>query len=270
MLELIKENWEQLYSEYCDSLEVMNLLKEISVHPNKDLVDEVLNNICRADVYHRSTDDYPGIIDEVTFAAIPYMLELAKTDFTFDIVLNIAVTLVDAYSEEVENLFASSKLSKEILSILKKGTIKAFTDLADIIFSLTDRVKEQDEPTKRYFLAAFSLINKKQKLAHVFITFSDNEEYVCYCPQCDSEYVLENKEDMCLIDIEQGENLITPQISYNKKEKAELRNDFEWLSFYIDEFDISSLKNIINYLFGEITCNECGHTFVVFKALNND
>jgi hypothetical protein len=193
--------------------------------------------------------------------------------------INMGVILseLDVTGRLLEQTFSESRLDKETVNTIVSSFKKSFKRLNPIGQSLLDIVPAMDEGDKRHFLAALATANERYEIAKVFITYSDNDEYMCTCPDCDAEYYLWNKDNSLIMYTEdpvfnkdQAGYSITPKALtiVTSLEKISITDHFGWLLYYVDRLDIQSLKPIVGYLFGKVKCPECDDDFDVWEGVS--
>jgi hypothetical protein len=265
------DTWKQLES-YGNAEEIPALIEEL----DKNFSAETLNEICWDNIYHQNS------LYESTFATIPYLIEICEKssdpNFRMEVFINVGVILaeVDVTGRLLEQTFSKSTIDKKTVNSIIASYKHAFERLNAIGESLLDIVPEMDEGDKRHFLAALATAGERYEVAKVFFTYSDNDEYMCACPDCASEFYLWNKDNSLIMYTEdpvfhkdQTGYSITPKAFsvVTSPERIASTNHFEWLLYYVNRLDIQSLKPIIGYLFGEAICPECGGEFEVFDGV---
>ena len=238
--------------------------------------EKILDEICWEYIYHQHS------LYEVTFATFPYLVDFCEmtkdAGFKLKTFLNLGVILSELDTDDIllTQTFANSKIEKEITKSIIASFKISFQKLKQIGISLFETIVKKDEIEKRYFLSAIPVANENFKVAKVFSTFIENDEYLCSCPECNTEFYLWNKDDKLVLytddpvfDKKQEGFPVVPKssIDVQPSEIISSDNNFEWLTFYIDKLKIDSLKSIVNYLFGEIKCPECTKKFNVFNAI---
>ena len=265
------DRWSQLNSPFGNSEDVPTLINQLE----NTYSEEVLDEICWEYIYHQ------GSLYQVTFAALPYLIDIceksANLNFKLKAFSNIGVIIAELDSEDIllTQTFEKSTLDKSIVSDIIETFKQSFQKLENIGLSLFKFILEQDEIEKRYFLITLAALNKKFKVAKVFLTFIYNDEYICVCPKCNNDLYLSNEDDTLVMYIDdpvfntnQEKFLIQPRSSTQIiDEKNKLANDFEFLTFYINKLKINSLEHIVNYLFSETKCPICETEFQIFEAI---
>lgn len=265
------DTWKQLES-YGNAEEIPALIEELG----KSFSSDILNEICWDCIYHQNS------LYESTFATITYLIDVCEKssdpDFRMEAFINIGVILseLDVTGRLLERTFSESRLDKETVNTIVSSFKKSFEHLKPIGQGLLEIVPSMEEEDKRHFLAALATANERYEIAKVFFTYSDNDEYMCTCPDCEEEYYLWNKDDSLIMYIEdpvfnkdQVGHSITPRALrvVPSLEKVSITDHFQWLLYYVNRLDIQSLKPIIGYLFGKVKCPECGGDFEVFDGV---
>lgn len=273
MLKLIDlDEWSKLNSPFGNSEVVTALIKQLE----NTYSEEILDEICWEYIYHQ------GSLYQVTFATLPYLINICEksTDLNFKLksLSNIGVIIAELDLEDslLTQTFEKSTLDKSIVIDIIESFKQSFQKLERISLSLFEFILKQEETEKRYFLITLAVINKKFKVAKVFLTFIYNDEYICVCPKCNNDLYLSNENDSLVMYIDdpvfntnQETFLIQPKSPIQIiDEKNKLSSDFEFLTFYINKLKINSLKNIVKYLFSETKCPICQKEFQIFEAIH--
>jgi len=271
MLELTKEKWAKIDNPYGNSENIPGLIKTLEKTLDKEIFEELVSGY----MYHQ------GSLYTATFAAFPYLMQIAENtgnmDFRLDTLLNLGVILSEYTGDnEMNQIFENSELDTETVKDIKNSFKIAFKRLNSMAESLMGTILQKKESDKRYFLLALATANSVYEVSSVLWKYSDNEEYVCVCPECEEEFFLwENNGKLDLytedpvFEKDQKKYPVQPA-GLNKtdysKEIIPSKN-YEWLSYYIDKLNIESLKVTINYLFGTVVCPCCETKFKVFENL---
>ena len=265
------DTWKQLES-YGNAEEIPALIEELG----KSFSTEILNEICWDCIYHQNS------LYESTFATLPYLINICEKssdpDLRMEAFINIGVILseMDVTGRLLEQTFSESRLDKETVNAIVSSFKKSFGHLNPIGQDLLEIVPSMEEEDKRHFLAALATANERYEIAKVLFTYSDNDEYMCTCQNCESEYFLWNKDNSLIMYTEdpvfnkdQTGYSITPRVSgvVTSLEKITITDHFAWLLYYVNRLDIESLKPIIRYLFGKAVCPECEGDFEVFDGV---
>jgi len=268
------DTWTKLTSPYDNSRDIPVLIEQLE----KTYSEKTLDEICWEYIYHQQS------LYEVTFAAFPYLLDFCETatDFSFKLkaFINLGLILSELDADDIllTQTFDNSNLDTTVIEDIVESFKASFQKLKQIGKSLFETVIKKDESEKRCFLSAIAVANENFKVGKVFSTFMENDEYMCSCPECDTEFYLWNKEEKLVLYI-QDPVFDKKQVGFPvvPKSSVDIRpseiilsdNNFEWLTFYIDKLKINSLKSIVNYLFGQINCPECGDKFNIFNAITD-
>lgn len=263
--------WNQLET-YGNAGEIPALIERL----DKNVSTEILNEICWDYIYHQHS------LYEATFATIPYLIAICEKSsdqkFRKETFINIGIILseMDIGDVLLYKTFEDSTIDTETVNLIINSYRHAFAQLNAIGQSLFNIVPEMDEEDKRYFLASLATACERYDIAKIFCNYSDNDEYMCACPDCGSEFYVWNKDNKLILYVndpvfnkEQSGYSITPtSLSVVPSlENISITNHFEWLLFYIKRLGIESLKPIIGYLFGDTKCPECEGEFNVFDAV---
>lgn len=257
---------------YGNAEEIPALIEEL----DRSFSTEILNEICWDCIYHQNS------LHESTFATLPYLIDICEKssdpDFRIEAFINIGVILseLDVTGRLLDQTFSETRLDKETVNVIVSSFKKSFGHLNPIGQGLLEIVPSMEEEDKRHFLAALATANKRYEIAKVFFTYSDNDEYMCSCPDCESEYYLWNKDNSLIMYTEdpvfnkdQTGYSVTPSTLsvVTSLEKISITDHFAWLLYYVNRLDIESLKLIVGYLFGKVKCPECGDDFAMFDGV---
>jgi hypothetical protein len=266
--------WKQLENPFGNSENIPALIGKL----NNSISTEILDEICWEYIYHQNS------LYEATFATIPYLVSIceknASPDYKMATFINLGIILseMDAKDELLLQIYSESTVDRETVNSIISSYKSSFERLKEIGQVLFDLVPEMDEEDKRHFLVALATCHDRYNLAKVFCTYSSNEEYMCTCPHCVTEFYVWNVDNQLILytqDPVSNKNQpgysITPRsVSIAQPfENISMRTHYEWLMFYIDHLDIESLKPVIGYLFGETKCPECKTNFDVFDAVSD-
>ncbi|MCW3465894.1 hypothetical protein [Chitinophaga nivalis] len=264
--------WEKLDSPFEDAAQVPGLLAQLEQTASGEILDE----ICWEHIYHQQT------VYEVTFAAVPYLIQFCETsqdpDYKLHIYLNLAVILatLDPEDQLLHNIFANSACDPAAVATIIASYQQAFGQLKPIGQSLFEVVMEKEETEKRYFLAALAVAHKNFPIAYLFSTFIENEEYMGSCPHCDTEFFLWNQEEKLVLyktdpvfDKTQTGFPVIPRSADKLQPTAVISadNDCGWLTFYADKLQADTLQPLIPYLFGEASCPACHQSCDIADAI---
>jgi hypothetical protein len=264
--------WAKMDSPYGEADAVPALIEKLQQTQDPELLDE----ICWEHIYHQNS------LYEVTFATVPYLIELCEQaiddNFRVRAYLNLGVILCELDGEDdlLKATYADSQLDEAAIKSILDSYNAAFPRLKGIGATLLDAIKNETEDGKRYFLIGLAAANRNFKVGRVFAVFSSNEEYMCSCPACDNEFYLWPKEDKLVLYVddpvshkEQAGYDITPFPAANIQPTATVswETNIHWLTYYINALKIESLRPIINHLFGTVTCPVCKEQIDVFEGV---
>ena len=266
------DTWTKLTSPFENSRNIPVLIEQLA----KTYSEKTLDEICWKYIYHQQS------LYEVTFATFPYLVDFCETatgdSFKLKAFINLGLILSELDADDIllTKTFSNCKLDIDLTKGIIESFKVSFQKLKQIGKSLFETVVKSEENEKRCFLSAIAVANGNFKVGKVFSTFMENDEYMCSCPECDTEFYLWNNEDKLVLYIEdpvfdkiQVGFPVVPKSSVDIQfsEIISSENNFEWLTFYINKLKIDSLKSIINDLFGEINCPECSKKFNIFNAI---
>ncbi|HEX6429001.1 MAG TPA: hypothetical protein VF008_14995 [Niastella sp.] len=267
------DTWKLLENPFGNSEDIPALIEKL----DNSFSAEILNEICWDYIYHQNS------LYEATFATIPYLVSICeKADDPYNKMstfINIGIILseMDANDELLLQIFSDSIVDRETVNAIISSYKSALKQLPAIGQSLFNMVPELDEDDKRHFLVALATVHERYDVAKVFCTYSGNDEYMCTCPHCDTEFYIWNKENELVLYTQdpvfkknQPDFPITPRpLSIAQSfENISIGPNYEWLVFYINHLGIYSLQPVIGYLFGETQCPECKTSFDIFDAVS--
>lgn len=263
MIQLNELNiWKELNSPYGNSDEIPSLIIELKKTNKKELVDKIIWEY----IYHQ------GSVSENTIVTIPHLLEIAKTtkdiNFKIDLLLSVGIVLIgfDEFSNLEEKI--NFNVSEMIKNRIKKSFLKSIKDFKNLIIDFFSNVNILDESSKRYFLIAYLVTINKHKEAETFSIFSENDEYIFVCPNCNEETFLWNEENIL------NAYSKDPVVNNNQK-KIPIRlnkynENLKWLEKSIHKININSLKSLIPYFKGSLICHKCNEKNNVFEGIINN
>lgn len=259
--------WEKLESPFENAQEIPALIEQLT---NSFSID-ILNDICWEYIYHQNA------LYQSTIATVPYLVAICEKaedhNYRMATFINLGAILCELDTEDLylSQLFDDSDIDPETVKTIMASYRDAFKKLNGIGASLFDMVPEMDEEDKRYFLAALATAHERYDIARVISTYSGNDEYMCSCPSCDSEFHLWNEQDKLVMyaqdpvfNKDQPGYPITPRSQDKPGDER-----FDWLVTQIDKLEIHSLKPIAGYLFGEARCPQCNTLFDIFPAVSD-
>lgn len=264
-----KNRWQSL-SSCGEAGKLPDLILQLLATPSIALLDE----ICWEHIYHQNT------LYQTTIATIPHLLDLAKSnttnqDLCLHLFLNVGIILteLDVKEEYLKAIIDDGELSPDFRQEIKTAFDVALPEFKWLGESLLPLVKNKDEATKRYFLAAWTVVDAKYAMGKLFVTYSGNDEYMAVCMHCEQEHYLWREEGRL--------NLYKSDPVFNKKQPSysinlayttndhQLLADFQWLHKMSNLLGIASLHSLLPYFFGSFECPKCACENEVFKAILN-
>lgn len=267
------EEWRKLENAFDDAVKIPDMIKKIIETPDREVLVELTTEY----LSHQTS------IYEATFAAFPHLVQicerLQEPDDRLNMFLDLGLLLKDFGGDaEMVTIFKNSKSSPEIVSDLMESFRISFKQLKPIAASLMEYVKGEDDETKQYFLISLAVAHEVFFMSSVLWRYNDNTEYDFFCPHCKKLVVLLN---------EPGQDVLFVQNDYPSSKGGEERfpahpatidrkdfsaeilpgNSYQWLSYYIDELSIDTLRVVVNYLFGDVDCPHCQKNFNIFERI---
>ncbi|BAP31482.1 uncharacterized protein CHSO_2445 [Chryseobacterium sp. StRB126] len=263
--------WKKLSSAFNNSEEIPELLQKLSETFDIDLMIEITTEY----ISHQMS------LYEVTFAVFPYLIELIEKTEDHEFKLETFLYTMAMFSEyggdeEMDFIFLDSKCDPEKIVEIKNTFNNSFGKLNQIAVLLELDILKKDEYDKRHFLTALAVSNRIFEVSSVLWRYSENEEYICTCPSCGESLTLWNENDR-LVQYKEDPVFVKDQEKFSVEpavlSKAEYskaiisEKNYQWLSYYIDKFEVESLRVIINYLFGKTICGYCYTKFEIFENI---
>ncbi|MGG4454355.1 hypothetical protein [Brevibacillus porteri] len=258
MLDLASPVWGKLQGPYGLSDRVPALIK----HIQHDYFSEEKEELYWELLYHQNTI-YP-----CTYAAVPYLVEIALKTESADILLDIFITcgMFEASSENTPIL--DQETIREIYREYRRA-ILSLTEQTESILHLA-RMGEHDAD-KRYILAADAAFRGDKDIANMLLTYSAGDEYVTVCPTCDqSIYIWPDEEEEILSAYEDdpvshGTAKRFPIIA----KRPDMTNDSGLQGLYRRALEIEDKELLaqLPYLAGELNCCSCDTPIHVWTGL---
>ncbi|CAI8867271.1 HEAT repeat domain-containing protein [Brevibacillus sp. IT-7CA2] len=272
MLDLASPIWGKLQGPYGFSDRVPALIQ----HIQHDYFSEEKEELYWELLYHQNTI-YP-----CTYAAVPYIVEIALKTENPDILLDIFITcgIFEASSENVPHMDVPSEFLRDQTPLLDQEIIReiyreyrrailSLTELTESILHLA-RMGEHDAD-KRYILAADAAFRGDKDIANMLLTFSEGDEYVTVCPTCDQSIYLwpdEEKEILFAYEDDPVSHGTAEQFLIIAK-RPDMTNDSGLQGLYQRALAIGDEKLLTHlpYLAGELNCCSCDTPIQVWKGL---
>ncbi|TQK63784.1 hypothetical protein FB479_103654 [Brevibacillus sp. AG162] len=271
MLDLASPVWGKLQGPYGYSDSVPTLIQ----HIQHDYFSEEKEELYWELLYHQNTI-YP-----CTYAAVPYLVEIALKTGSPDILLDIFITcgIFEANSEKELHMEVPSEFLRDHTSLLDQETIREiYREYRRAILSLTEQTEsilhlvrmEEHDTDKRYILAADAAFRGNKEIANMLLTFSEGDEYVTVCPTCDHSIYLWPDEEEILFAYEDDpvSHGTAKRFSIIAK-RPDLSNDSGLQRLYQRALEIGDKKLLAHlpYLAGELNCCSCDSPIQVWPGL---
>ncbi|WP_409178853.1 hypothetical protein [Brevibacillus fortis] len=274
MLDLASPVWGTLQGPYGFSDRVPALIQ----HIQHDYFSEEKEELYWELLYHQNTI-YP-----CTYAAVPYLVEIALKTESPDILLDIFITcgIFEASSENAPHMDVPSEFLRDQTPLLDEETIREiYREYRRAILSLTEQTESilhlvrmgEHDTDKRYILAADAAFRGDKDIANMLLTFSEGEEYVTVCPTCDQSIYLwpdedEDEESLFAYEEDPVFHGTAKRFSIIAK-RPDMTNDSGLQALYQRAFAIEDKKLLaqLPYLGGELNCCSCDTRFQVWKGL---
>ncbi|TKI55603.1 hypothetical protein E8L90_09190 [Brevibacillus antibioticus] len=272
MLDLASPVWGKLHGPYGLSDRVPALIE----HIQDDYFSEEKEELYWELLYHQNTI-YP-----CTYAAVPYLVEIALKTENPGILLDIFITcgIFEASSENTTQMGVPSEFLRDHTPLLDQETIREiYRDYRCAIQSLTEQTEsilhlarmEEHNADKHYILAADAAFRGDKDIANMLLTFSEGDEYVTVCPTCDqSIYLWPDEEEEILFAYEDDPvaHGTAKRFSIIAK-KPDMTNDSGLQKLYQRALEIGDKKLLAHlpYLAGELNCCSCETPIHVWTGL---
>lgn len=270
MMDLDDKNRWQSLSSCGEADKLPGLIQQLLANPSIVLLDE----ICWEHIYHQNT------LYQTTITTIPHLLDLATNnttnlDFCLHLFLNVGIILaeLDVKGEYLKAIIDEGELSPGFRQEIKTAFDVALLDFKWLGELLLPLIRNKDETTKRHFLAAWAVVEAKFTIGKLFVTYSDNNDYMAVCTYCEREHYLWNEEGK--LNVYKSDpvfNKEQPSYSINlayTTNDRQLLADVQWLYKMSNLLGIASLQSLLPYFRGSFECVECAGEHEVFKAILN-
>ncbi|NTU19039.1 hypothetical protein HPY28_01715 [Brevibacillus sp. HB1.2] len=272
MLDLASPLWGKLQGPYGLSDGVPALIQ----HVQHDYFSEEKEELYWEFLYHQNTI-YP-----CTYAAVPYLVEIALKTESPDILLDIFITcgMFEASSENAPHMDVPSEFLRDSTPLLDQETIREiYREYHRSILSLTEQTESilhlaqmgEHDADKRYILAADAAFRGDKDIANMLLTFSAGDEYVTVCPMCEqSIYIWPDEEEEILFAYEDDpvSHGTAKRFSIIAK-KPDMTNDSGLQKLYRRALEIEDKELLAHlpYLAGELNCCSCDTPIQVWTGL---
>ncbi|MFV0469099.1 MAG: hypothetical protein ACK5MK_09265 [Dysgonomonas sp.] len=264
--------WKKLDSPFDNSEDIPSLIEKLKQTFDK----EILNELTSEYMYHQ------GSLYGVTFATFPYLIEISESTINQDYRLETLISLSVILSEfggktELKSIFLNSKCKKETIEDIIKSFENSSQKLHPIALSLMEFIETREEYEKKYFLLALAVANEIYQVSTIFWRYAESDEFECCCPNCKDIMLIskDSKKDEFFLHKEYPfeknatKFTIEPKIidKSNFSERISFDKNIQWLNYYIEKFNIKSLKTVIKYIFGNTNCPNCNTKFKIFDNI---
>lgn len=271
MLDLTSPVWGKLQGPYGFSDRVPALIQHIQL----DYFSEEKEELYWELLYHQNTI-YP-----CTYAAVPYLVEIALKTESPDILLEIFITcgIFEASSENAPHMDVPSEFLRDQTQLEPETLREICLEYRSAILSLTEQTElifhqvsiGEYEADKRYILAADAAFRGDKDIANMLLTFSEGDEYVTVCPTCEQTlYIWPDEEEEVLYGYEEDPVFHDKgkRLSIIAK-RPDMSNDSGLQGLYQRALAIGDRKLLAHlpYLAGELNCCSCGTPIQVWKGL---
>ncbi|MBW5466906.1 hypothetical protein GPJ61_03315 [Brevibacillus formosus] len=272
MLDLASPVWGKLQGPHGLSDRIPALIQ----HIGHDYFSEEKEELYWELLYHQNTI-YP-----CTYAAFPYLVEIALKTEDPDILLDIFIScgIFEASSENAPHLDVPSEFLRDQTPLLDNETIREiYREYRHAILSLTGQTESilhlarmgEHDADKRYILAADAAFRGDKDIANMLLTFSAGDEYVTVCPSCDQSIYLwpvEEEEILFAYEDDPVSHGTAKRFSIVPK-RPDMTNDSGLQRLYQRALEIRDKKLLAHlpYLAGELNCCSCDAPIQVWSGL---
>jgi hypothetical protein len=275
MLALDDERWALLSHAYGKANDVPEMIPEL----RKNFESEQENDFFYGYLCHQNSTY------SATFAAVPHIVEIA-----FQPTLNainqasIVIFCGDVHAlRDYDRRYEIDSNDKNLVSRLAEEIESAYLKSIEKIKPLAEKLFGSEQLTDeypKYLFFSFLAFHEQEKLSRMFFEFSELEEFVFNCQNCENEIYLwaEGKD---LVAYKKDPVFIK---KFNKEaEKFELspveidwkdwngeysdEQKVKWIMFLAEKYNIEPLKYQIPYLFSEMTCPHCRRSINIINNL---
>ncbi|SFF20942.1 hypothetical protein SAMN04487969_11843 [Paenibacillus algorifonticola] len=271
MLDLNSSIWSKLEGPYGFADSVPEMLQQLTQNYDSEVKDELYWE----QLYHQNTI-YP-----CTYAAVPYLAEIARLSNDPEVKLDIYITC---------GLFEANNtcdLTSEMPAVFEELVPDIDTNVrADIYLSYYDAIKRlgemseqvaayaqphKDDSEKRYIAIADAAFHGERAAAGMLQTHSEGDEYVAACPACDNETFIwpdESGEKLVAYKADpvfNGKDAPAPIIPADPASSEE--SSLRYVHSRAECLEDEQLKAQLPYLAGHMNCPACGEEFRIWEQL---
>lgn len=195
MLDLSSPVWQKLHGPFGSSEAVPGLLQQLQ----DEYTTEVKDKLYWEHLFHQDT------IYSSTYAALPYLSELARKSDDTEVKLDIYVTCgifvtnqmtVHSGQQPPEFAHQNPPLDEELVQDIYTAYLTAVEHLGNLseeIFRYAESA-QKDDLEKRYILAANAAYRGDRAVSGILLTYSEGDEYNAACSNCYEEmYIWPNE-----------------------------------------------------------------------------
>ncbi|MGG4146673.1 hypothetical protein ABEW34_26540 [Paenibacillus algorifonticola] len=271
MLALNSLIWSELEGPYGFADSVPEMLQQLAQNYDSQVKDKLYWE----QLYHQNTI-YPS-----TYAAVPYLVEIARLSNDPEVKLDIYITC--GLFEANNSCEFTSEMPVEFEQLVPSIDAKARADIYLSYYDAINKLGEmseqladyarpnKDDSEKRYIAIADAAFQGEQAAANMLQTHSIGDEYVAACPSCEHETFIWPDES--------GEKLVAYKADpvFNDKDApvpitpADPASSAEASLRYVhsraERLGDEQLKAQLPYMAGHTNCPACGEKFHIWKQL---
>ncbi|MEK3790938.1 hypothetical protein MKX42_04120 [Paenibacillus sp. FSL R7-0204] len=274
MLDLSSPVWQQLHGPFGPAEAVPGLLQQLQ----KEFSTEAKDELYWEHLFHQDT------IYSSTYAALPYLAELAGQSADPEVKLDIYVTCgifvanqrtVNSGQLPAEFAHQNPSLAKELVQEIYTAYLTAVDylgKLSEEVFRYAEAAQKDDQE-KRYILAADAAYRGDRAVAGILLTYSEGDEYMVGCPSCYEEmYIWPNEnslgmtaysDDPVFNGKENGQAVTPSVLDSVKPEDSPLAR--LWQAAHAVKN--GQLMEQLPYLTGKVNCPACGEALDIWPEL---
>lgn len=274
MLDLASPVWQQLHGPFGPAGAVPGLLQQLQ----NEYATEVKDELYWEQLFHQDS------IYSSTYAAMPYLSELARKSDDPEVKMDIYVTCgifvtnqmtVQSGQFPFEFTHQNPPLADELVQDIYTAYLTAVEHLGNLteeIFHYAESA-QKDDLEKRYVLAADAAYRGDRAIAGILLTYSEGDEYNAACPSCYEEMYIWPNEDR------PGMTAYPDDPVFSGKEDGQAVKPLALSSIGSEDGPLARLwqaahtiKNgqlmeQLPYLCGHVNCPACGETLEIWPEL---
>ena len=274
MLSLTSTKWELLHGPYGNGGHIPSLITSLQQHYDQ----EQANELYYEELYHQNTI-YPS-----TYVSVPYLVQMALEASNLQTQLDIYIVcgMFEAWNELPigEDTHEPSKewydyftdLDTEEVVDVYRSYQQSMQRLDSVLNKNRTQIYEVEESEKIHLLSATAALQGYRHWAKCFLMYSDGEEYIGACPNCDQDLYIWTDQNSELtewrayptdpvMNIEANYQKIRPDAEYQNQE------DLKWLYTYMTSLQMTYRVTQLAYLGGKVNCPHCSDDISIREAL---